>query len=187
LLAIPRSRLSFPTGRACCHRSASSSITWRQSSRKRSGCRSRLGRSVYVRGGGGPLPSGPAWREDLVTTSSGPGARTVICSPTTSSGAGPVAGLTANASGMEIPLFCFGVCRNGRRIRQRPPMRRVPVGWECVNCRGKERSLMVKRPTPKIIALTARAWLVLKVTLDCRQSVSPWVIPSLSSSACGSK
>src|SRR5882757_11332396 len=34
LLAIPRSRLSFPTGRACCHRSASSWITWRQSSRK---------------------------------------------------------------------------------------------------------------------------------------------------------
>jgi DNA-binding transcriptional LysR family regulator len=28
------------TDRACCHRSASSSITWRQSSRKRSGCRS---------------------------------------------------------------------------------------------------------------------------------------------------
>jgi DNA-binding transcriptional LysR family regulator len=34
LLAIRRLRLSFPTGRACCHRSASSWITWRQSSRK---------------------------------------------------------------------------------------------------------------------------------------------------------
>ena len=33
LLAIPRSRLSFPTGRACCHRSASLSITWQPSSR----------------------------------------------------------------------------------------------------------------------------------------------------------
>jgi DNA-binding transcriptional LysR family regulator len=36
LLAIPQSRLSFRTGRACCHRSASSLTTWRQSSRKRS-------------------------------------------------------------------------------------------------------------------------------------------------------
>jgi len=33
-LAIPRSRLSFPTGRDLCHRSAPSSIIWRQSSRQ---------------------------------------------------------------------------------------------------------------------------------------------------------
>jgi DNA-binding transcriptional LysR family regulator len=39
LLVIPRSRLSFPTGRAFCHPSASSSIIWRQGSRRRSSCR----------------------------------------------------------------------------------------------------------------------------------------------------
>jgi hypothetical protein len=35
LPTIPRSRLLFRTGKACCHPSAFSSITWRQRFRKR--------------------------------------------------------------------------------------------------------------------------------------------------------
>jgi hypothetical protein len=35
----------------------------------------------------------------------------VICSPTTLSGAGLVAGVTTNASGIKVPLFGFGFFR----------------------------------------------------------------------------
>jgi hypothetical protein len=124
--------------------------------------------------------------KNLVTTVREPEARTVICSPTTLSGAGLVAGVTTNESGVEIPLFCFGFCRNGRRIPcaslNAPPMRRVPVGLECVNSQAK--SLITKRPTPEIMALTVRAWLAEKdppLSLE-REPVGN---PELSSSACG--
>jgi DNA-binding transcriptional LysR family regulator len=59
LPTTPQSRLSFPTGRASCHQSVSSSITLRQSSRKLSRHRSSMGE--LARRTDQPIFAGWAW------------------------------------------------------------------------------------------------------------------------------
>ena len=92
--------------------------------RRRTRCCLSPRKRIHPRGGSAAearcLPACLA--KDLVTAGLGARCENRICSPTTLSGAGAVAGVTTNGVGMEVPCILFWHLPNGRPIHPSGPI-----------------------------------------------------------------